>query len=389
MKITVSLIKADVGGWPGHSRVHPKLIEKAKECLEEAKKNGIIIDYYVFNAGDDLQLLMTHTKGVDNPEIHELAWETFKKATEVAKELKLYGAGQDLLAEAFSGNIRGMGPGIAEMEFEERKSEPIIVFAADKTEPGAFNLPVFRIFADPFNTAGLIIDPKMHQGFKFHIMDVYEGKLIELSSPEEMYDILALIGQPGRYVIKYVYSKDPEIGIAAAISTERLNLIAGRYIGKDDPVCIVRAQHGLPALGEVLEPFAFPFGVEGFMRGSHWGSILPVPLRYSQCTRFDGPHRSRRYCLGLGQPELWHWGSSLLMVNLLAQRIYLTTLLSTILDGGLSKSMSGSGGTVHLSPTEYLLKLWNILRYRKFLRSLRIAGRLLDLRLRRLGLLAS
>ena len=288
MKITVSLIKADVGGWPGHSRVHPKLIEKAKECLEEAKKNGIIIDYYVFNAGDDLQLLMTHTKGVDNPEIHELAWETFKKATEVAKELKLYGAGQDLLAEAFSGNIRGMGPGIAEMEFEERKSEPIIVFAADKTEPGAFNLPVFRIFADPFNTPGLIIDPRMHKGFKFHIMDVYEGKLIELSSPEEMYDILALIGQPGRFVIKYVYSKDPEIGIAATISTERLNLIAGRYVGKDDPVAIVRAQHGLPAVGEILEPFAFPHMAGGWMRGSHWGPVMPVPLRYSQCTRFDG-----------------------------------------------------------------------------------------------------
>ncbi len=291
MKITVSLIKADVGGWPGHSRVHPKLIEKAKESLEEAKNKGIIIDYYVFNAGDDLQLLMTHTKGVDNPEIHGLAWETFKKATEVAKELKLYGAGQDLLSEAFSGNIRGMGPGIAEMEFEERKSEPIIVFAADKTEPGAFNLPIFKIFADPFNTAGLIIDPTMHQGFKFHVMDVYEGKIIELNSPEEMYDILALIGQPGRYVIKYVYSKNPEIGIAAAISTERLNLIAGKYVGKDDPVAIVRAQHGLPALGEILEPYAFPFAVEGFMRGSHWGSILPVPLKYSQCTRFDGPPR--------------------------------------------------------------------------------------------------
>ncbi len=291
MKITVSLIKADVGGWPGHSRVHPKLIEKARESLEEAKNKGIIIDYYVFNAGDDLQLLMTHTKGVDNPEIHGLAWETFKKATEVAKELKLYGAGQDLLSEAFSGNVRGMGPGVAEMEFEERKSEPIIVFAADKTEPGAFNLPMFKIFADPFNTAGLIIDPTMHQGFKFHVMDVYEGKLIELNSPEEMYDILALIGQPGRYVIKYVYSKNPEIGIAAAISTERLNLIAGKYIGKDDPVAIVRAQHGLPALGEVLEPFTFPHMVSGAMRGSHHMPIMPVPLKYSQCTRFDGPPR--------------------------------------------------------------------------------------------------
>jgi len=291
MKITVSLIKADVGGWPGHSRVHPKLIESAKESLEEAKKEGIIIDYYVFNAGDDLQLLMTHTKGINSSEIHGLAWETFKRATKVAKELKLYGAGQDLLKDAFSGNIRGLGPGVAEMEFEERKSEPIVVFAADKTEPGAFNLPLYRVFADPFNTAGLIIDPRMHDGFKFEIYDVYKGRKILLSSPEEMYDILALIGHSSRYVIKYIYSKNPEIGVAAAVSVERLNLIAGRYVGKDDPVAIVRAQSGLPALGEVLEPFAFPHLVAGWMRGSHWGPIMPVPLKYSQCTRFDGPPR--------------------------------------------------------------------------------------------------
>ena len=31
--------------------------------------------------------------------------------------------------------------------------------------------------------------------------------------------------------------------IAAASSTERLSLIAGKYVGKDDPVMIVRAQH--------------------------------------------------------------------------------------------------------------------------------------------------
>ncbi len=295
MKITVSLIKADIGSVAGHVRVHPKTMEAAKRKLEEAKKEGLIIDYYVFNAGDDLQLLMTHNKGIDNSDIHGLAWETFKEATKIAKELKLYAAGQDLLKEAFSGNIRGMGPGVAEMEFEERPAEPLLVFAADKTEPAAFNLPIFRIFADPFNTPGLIIDPRMHKGFKFIILDTIEGKEIELSAPEEMYDILALIGHT-RYVIKYVYSKNPDIGIAAAVSTQKLSLIAGKYIGKDDPVCLIRAQHGLPAAGEVLEGFSISHLVKGWMRGSHIGPLMPVPLRYSQCTRFDGPPR----IVGLG-----------------------------------------------------------------------------------------
>ncbi len=80
---------------------------------------------------------MTHFKGENNAEIHKLAWDTFLACTKKAKELKLYGAGQDLLTDAFSGNVKGMGPGVAEMEFEERGSDPVVVFAADKTEPSA------------------------------------------------------------------------------------------------------------------------------------------------------------------------------------------------------------------------------------------------------------
>ena len=71
----------------------------------------------------------------------------------MAKDLGLYGAGQDILSEAFSGNLRGMGPGYAELELTERPSEPVLCFFADKTEPGAWNLPLFRMFADPFSTA--------------------------------------------------------------------------------------------------------------------------------------------------------------------------------------------------------------------------------------------
>ncbi len=291
MKITVSLIKADIGGLVGHSTVHPKQIELAKKKLQEAKETGLLIDYYVFNVGDDVQLLMTHTKGESNPEIHKLAWDTFVEITEkVSKPLKLYGAGQDLLAEAFSGNVRGMGPGVAEMEIEERKSEPIIVFAADKTAPSAWNFPLYKMFADPFNTAGLVIDPSMHDGFKFEVMDTLEDKVVILNAPEELYDLLALIGSYERYVIRRVWRKKDNL-IAAVASVTRLSLIAGRYVGKDDPVLIVRAQHGLPAVGEILEAFAFPHLVEGWMRGSHTGPLMPVGLKDARCTRFDGPPR--------------------------------------------------------------------------------------------------
>jgi fructose 1,6-bisphosphate aldolase/phosphatase len=91
-------------------------------------------------------------------------------------------------------------------------------------------------------------------------------------------------------VIHSVVSKTTD-ETAAATSTQRLSLIAGRYVGKDDPVMIVRAQSGLPAVGEVLEPFSFPFAVAGCMRGSHHAPLMPVGLDQAHPTRFDGPPR--------------------------------------------------------------------------------------------------
>jgi fructose 1,6-bisphosphate aldolase/phosphatase len=214
----------------------------------------------------------------------------FQATTQIARDLGLYGAGQDILSDAFSGNLRGMGPGYAELEFEERPSEPVLCFLADKTEPGAWNLPLYKIFADPFNTAGLVIDPKMHDGFVFEVLDLHAQKRIELDCPAELYDLLLLIGAPSRYVIRQVRSK--ALGeIAAATSTQRLSLIAGRYVGKDDPVMIVRCQSGLPAVGEALEPFAFPHAVAGCMRGSHHAPLMPVGVGGAHPSRFDGPPR--------------------------------------------------------------------------------------------------
>jgi len=188
-----------------------------------------------------------------------------------------------------------MGPGATEIEFTERTGEPLIAFMMDKTEPGAFNLPIFRMFADPFNTAGLVIDPTMHTGFRFEIWDIKDHTRVFMDCPAEMYDMLALIGAKSRYVIKRVYPKEggklPSDEPAAAVSTEKLFEIAGEYVGKDDPVALVRSQSGLPALGEVLEPWTFPHLVSGWMRGSHNGPIMPVAFENAKCTRFDGPPR--------------------------------------------------------------------------------------------------
>ena len=289
-KVTISTIKCDVGSLAGHHVVPKPLFDVAEKNLKNAKEDGVINNFFVFNAGDDLELLMVHEKGEQSPEIHKLAWNTFKECADKASQLKLYAAGQDLLKTAFSGNVRGMGPGVAEIEIEERASDPIVVFAADKTSAGSFNYPLFRIFADPMNTAGLVIDPNMLCGFKFEVIDTKKNMAIILKCPEEMYELLALIGTVGRYVISRVWRASDNL-ICAASSVSKLSLIAGKYVGKDDPVMIARAQHGLPAVGEILAPFMHSYFVQGWMRGRHWGPMMPVGLKASKCTVFDGPPR--------------------------------------------------------------------------------------------------
>jgi fructose 1,6-bisphosphate aldolase/phosphatase len=309
-KTTISLINADIGSFPGHSRIHPVLLETAYKILKTAEGQDII-DSFVTHCGDNLELIMTHNKGVNNAKIHGLAWDVFKNCTDEARKKKLYGVDKHI--KNFSStpdNIRGMGPGVAEMDFEERKSDPVLCFMSDKTEPGACNYYLYKIFADPFNTSGLILDKKMRKGFTFEVLDVKENKTIEVATPEQSYRLLTLISAPSRYVVKSVFLPldDEEKLIAASISVPSLShpqkmgaTNRTRAETKDEPVMIVRAQNSLPAVGEILEPFANPIIVAGWMRGSHYGPFMPVGLCDANCTRFDGPPRV--ICMGFQVAE--------------------------------------------------------------------------------------
>jgi fructose 1,6-bisphosphate aldolase/phosphatase len=289
MKITLSVIKADIGSIGGHIAPSRRLLDSAREHVRRHGE-GLLRDHYISHTGDDIAILMTHTRGVKDEKIHRLAWDAFVAGTAVAKGQGLYGAGQDLLKDAFSGNVHGMGPAVAEMTFDERPGEPFLFFAADKTDPGAFNLPLYLAFADVMNTPGLILSPKMSKGFRFVIMDVNhtEGdRIIELNAPEEIYDLAALLRDPERYVVESVWSRATNEQ-AVVVATSRLHNIAGKYTGKDDPVMLVRTQMDFPATGEVLAPYAIGHYVAGCMRGSHQMPLMPMPLM-SGTSYFDGP----------------------------------------------------------------------------------------------------
>ncbi len=298
MRVTLSAIKADVGSIGGHTRPTEEMLDKVRSEVQAAIERGLLIDGYVFHVGDDIAIIMSHTRGKDDTEIHQFAWDSFIAATAIAQEYGLYGAGQDLLVDAPSGNVRGAGPGVAEVEFEHepvssnsaRRAESFMIFAADKCGPGAYNLPLFLGFADPMYCAGLML-PQMIQGFDFNIIDMNNtggDSILTLHAPDDYYQITVLLRDNERFGIESITSRTHGDQEAVAVSAQRLHNIAGTYTGKDDPIAIVRNQGIFPAPEEVLSTFTKAHYIGGDARGSHNMPLMPVPMN----TPVTGP-----YCL--------------------------------------------------------------------------------------------
>jgi fructose 1,6-bisphosphate aldolase/phosphatase len=287
MRITVTAIKADIGGVGGHTCPSQELLDAVQSFVTKNAK-GLLIDHYIGYTGDDIHIVMTHSLGVDDEKIHKLAWDAFTDGTKVAKEQGLYGAGQDLLKDSFSGNVKGMGPGVAEIEMEERPSEVFCIFAADKTEPGAFNLPLWRMFVDAGSNTGILINEQLAEGVIFRIMDVMSGKVAELKLWQDKAELEAALMYPGRYVVHSVMSADGHDQIVSA-STDRLHNIAGTYVGKDDPIAIVRTQKNFPATEEAGSAFNEPHYVAGNTRGSHHMPLMPVKLNSAASLNYSIP----------------------------------------------------------------------------------------------------
>ena len=79
MKITLSAIKADIGAIGGHTRPSDELVEAVNKVVKENSK--LLLDYYIGYTGDDIHIIMTHTRGTDSKEIHKMAWDAFTEGT--------------------------------------------------------------------------------------------------------------------------------------------------------------------------------------------------------------------------------------------------------------------------------------------------------------------
>ncbi|MFK3617941.1 CBU_0513 family Dot/Icm type IV secretion system effector, partial [Coxiella burnetii] len=248
MEITLSAIKADVGCIGGHTQPSIEMLQAVQQSLQKNIDSGLLIDGLVTFTGDDIAIICSHQQGLNNEDVHVgFAWQAFLAATEVAKEQGNYGAGQDLLVDAPSGNVRGAGPGVAEIEFtlnpksNYRPAESFMIFAGDKCAPGAFNLPLYLVFCDPMHNGGILLNPKIHLGWVFTVIDMdYKGededRIIQLSVPERSWDVAALLQNPDRYAVESIRSRYKPEEQVVSVSATRLHNIAGKYTGKDDPI---------------------------------------------------------------------------------------------------------------------------------------------------------
>ncbi len=299
MKITLSVIKADVGSIGGHTRPSERMLDSVRGRLADAARRQLVLDGLVTHTGDDIAMIMSHTRGVGAPDIHRFAWDSFVAATNAAAVDGLYGAGQDLLVDAPSSNVRGAGPAVAEIELErdpgskDRPAEPFLVFAGDKCSPGAYGFPLYAVFCDPMHNGGLLLSPKLHRGFTLTIIDMdHKGhevdRVIALDVPERIWDVACLLQNPDRFAIEAIHSRYRPDEQIVSVSATRLHNIAGKYTGKDDPVAIVHTQGIFPAPEEVIEPYMLGHFVTGDTRGSHVMPLMPVAIN----TTVAGP-----YCL--------------------------------------------------------------------------------------------
>ena len=69
MRITLSVIKADIGSIGGHIAPSQRLLESVRTHVRE-RGAGLLLDSYVSHTGDDIAILATHTLRVQKQLIY-------------------------------------------------------------------------------------------------------------------------------------------------------------------------------------------------------------------------------------------------------------------------------------------------------------------------------
>ena len=61
MRITLSILKADVGSIGGHTKPSEGMMEATRRAVADAIDKKLLIDGYVSHTGDDIAMVVSHT----------------------------------------------------------------------------------------------------------------------------------------------------------------------------------------------------------------------------------------------------------------------------------------------------------------------------------------
>lgn len=266
---TVSAFRACAGGYVGATHVHPALLDAAREALAQAKEAELVADGYVARCGDDIGLVLLHEEAPGSASIASLVADVFGQAGRVGERLHQFG-------------VNG-GPHVdgAELSFGSRESEPVLCFFSDKAGAGSWNIHLYRMFVDPFNSPSLVNDQALRAGFRFATntrVPRDNGSADVFDLPDDLYRFLSVGGSRGACVREVRTRSTNEVAAVASVGA--------------DPVMLVRCGSPFPGVEEVLEAFAIPYALGSSISGP--SPLVPVSVNG------DASSRSLGRAIGLG-----------------------------------------------------------------------------------------
>jgi fructose 1,6-bisphosphate aldolase/phosphatase len=258
---TVSAFQARLGGYVGEGGVHPAVIDAVRTCVSAAREDGRVRDAYVARCGGGAAILLAHEHPPGAGPAQDCARSALARGREVASDLGQHEAGSRCTTQ------------VAEIELAERDSEPLLFFASWGAPQAAFDVLLYRIFADPLNSPSLIGGT----GFDFEVSDARAVPPPSFSLPAQAYELLAELRSAGSGAVISRVALRADGSTAAAASTGA------------DPVALVRSSGRLPAVAEALEAFASA-------PGACTPPLMPVAANEDVSGRARGPAR----VIGLG-----------------------------------------------------------------------------------------
>ena len=253
MPQTLTVAHTPIGGSAaGALEVATAVREAARAALADAA----LTDSSVLVADGGLTVVALHEAGEGDTDVHRVVWNALDAAMSGARAIGAPGLGAGLTVDAFSGSLRGTGLSLAELVMTERPAGPLVVLVGEGASVGVFNLPLARLFADPFATPGLVHAPGLRRGFNFEVHDLDEPRKRMFAAPAELHELLGTLAEADRYLLQRVVTAEGGV-VAVASSAHRADVL-GSAAREDAPIAIVRTGGDAPALEDLVGVLGTP-----------------------------------------------------------------------------------------------------------------------------------